>query len=556
MHAIQNDSHLQLQQILENYQSVFCEELSELKGFNAQIFVDPTVAPIFCRAQSVPYSMRVKVEEELDRLVQDKVLEPVQFSSWAAPIVPVLKADKTSIRICGDFKLAVNRASKLDQYPLPRVEDLFSTLSGGKTFSKLDMSQAYQQLPLSQESKSYLVINTHRGLFRYNRLPFGVSSASAIFQRVMESLLKGIPGVVAYLDDILITGKTDKDHLKSLDEVLSRLETAGLRLKKWKCHFLRNSVVYLGHHIDSIGLSPCAEKVQAVRDAPAPTNVSELKSLLGLLNYYSKFLPNISTVLTPLYRLLRHSTPWHWGQQEMDAFQASKKLLTSAPVRFDHTLGLSLVCDASSYGIGEVFLHQMPDGTEKPIAFALQSLSEAEKKFHTYLYSRAFSLITDHKPLITLLNEKKAIPPQASGRIQRWALTLSAYEYKIRYRSTDQHSHADAMSRLPFPDVPSETAEPAETILAIENMDKSPVTSSHIKTWTNHDPLFSRVLHHLQEGWPHSFSDPELLPFFKKRCELSLQDECLLWGGRVVVPKPGRELLLQELHSGHPVCLG
>ena len=155
VHAIQNDTHLQLQQILENHQSVFREELGELKGFNAQIFVDPTVAPIFCHTRSVPYFMRVKVEEELDRLVQDKVLEPVQVSSWAAPIVPVLKADKTSIRICGDFKLTVNRASKLDQYPLPRVEDLFSTLSGGKTFSKLDMSQAYQQLPLSQESKSH-----------------------------------------------------------------------------------------------------------------------------------------------------------------------------------------------------------------------------------------------------------------------------------------------------------------------------------------------------------------------------------------------------------------
>ena len=123
---------------------------------------------------------------------------------------------------------------------------------------------------------------------------------------------------------------------------------------------------------------------------------------------------------------------------------------------------------------------------------------------------------------------------------------------KIRYRSTDQHSNADAMSRLPLPDVLSETAQPAETILAIENIDKSPVSSSHIKTWTNHNLLLSWVLYHLQEGCPRSCSDPELLPFFKKRCELSLLDGCLLWGGRIVVPKPGRELLLQELHCGHP----
>ena len=225
----------------------------------------------------------------------------------------------------------------------------------------------------------------------------------------------------------------------------------------------------------------------------------------------------------------------------MDAFQASKKLLISAPVlvHFDHTHGISLACDASPYRISAVLSHQMPDGTEKPIAFASQSLSEAEKKypqigkeglacvfgvkkFHTYLYGHTFSLITDHKLLITLLNKKKTIPPQASGRIQRCALTLSACKYKIRYRSTEQHSNVDAMSQLPLPDVPSETAQPAETILTIKNIDKSPVSSSLIKTWTNHNPLLSRVLRHLQEGWSRSCSDPELLPFFKKRCELSL----------------------------------
>ena len=119
----------------------------------------------------------------------------MEFAEWAAPIVPVVKSDKSSVRICGDFKLTVNKASKLDQYPIPRIEDLFATLNVGKTFTKLDMRQAYQQLPLAKESKAYLVINTHRGLYQYNRLPFGVSSAPGIFQRVMESLLNGIPSL-------------------------------------------------------------------------------------------------------------------------------------------------------------------------------------------------------------------------------------------------------------------------------------------------------------------------------------------------------------------------
>ena len=136
------------------------------------------------------------MEEELERLVKQGILEPMEFAEWAAPIVPVVKSDKSSVRICGDFKLTVNKAPKLDQYPIPRIEDLFATLNGGKTFTKLDMRQAYQQLPLAEESKAYLVINTHHGLYQYNRLPFGVSSAPGIFQRVMESLLNGIPGVV------------------------------------------------------------------------------------------------------------------------------------------------------------------------------------------------------------------------------------------------------------------------------------------------------------------------------------------------------------------------
>ena len=151
------------------------------------------------------------MDHELDRLTQQGIIEPIQYADWAAPIVPVLKTDK-SIRICGDFKLTVDRASKLDRYPIPKIEDLFAKIAGGHKFTQLDMSQAYQQLPLEECSKAFVVINTQRGLFKYNRLPFGVSSALGIFQRVMENLLKGIPKVVVYLDNILVSGATDEEH--------------------------------------------------------------------------------------------------------------------------------------------------------------------------------------------------------------------------------------------------------------------------------------------------------------------------------------------------------
>ena len=160
----------------------------------------------------------------------------------AALIVPVLKQNG-SIRICGDYKLTVNEVSKLDTYPLPRKEDLFTSLSGGKYFSKLDLAQAYLQLPLDEASRKYVTINTQKGLYQYTRLPFGVASAPSIFQRTMDNLLQGIPKVCIYLDDILITGATEAEHLHNLQEVLNRLEQAGMRLKKDKCAFLLPQVV-------------------------------------------------------------------------------------------------------------------------------------------------------------------------------------------------------------------------------------------------------------------------------------------------------------------------
>ena len=203
-----------------------------MKGFKAKFYVDETVPPKFCKARSVPYAMQTKVEKELERLTKEGIIEPVQYAEWAAPIVPVLKSDKTSVRIFENFKLTVNQASKLDRYPIPKVEDLFATLAGGKSFTKRDLSQAYQQIELEETSKNYVVINTNKGLFRYTRLPYGVSSAPGLFQRAMENLLQGLQHVVVYIDDILVTGDSNESHLANLREVLVRLEDAGLRLKK------------------------------------------------------------------------------------------------------------------------------------------------------------------------------------------------------------------------------------------------------------------------------------------------------------------------------------
>ena len=210
--------------VLQKYPDLMRDDIGTINGVKGHLQVNSEAEPRFCKARNVPYALRDKVEEELSRLERDGIIEPVELSDWAAPIVPVLKGNGQNVRICGDFKLTVNKASRLDTYPLPRIDDLYASLAGGQSFTKLDLKNAYLQIELEEESKKYVTINTSRGLFQYNRLPFGVSSSPAIFQRVIDNVLQRIPYVCAYLDDILVTGRTDDEHLSNLDKVLQRLE--------------------------------------------------------------------------------------------------------------------------------------------------------------------------------------------------------------------------------------------------------------------------------------------------------------------------------------------
>ena len=261
------------QPILNKHKSIFEKGLGTIKGVTAKFHVDPKIQPKFYKEGPVLYALQPKVEAALRKLEEDGVIKPVQFSKWAAPIVPIVKPDG-SVHICGDYRVTLNCAANTVTYPLPKIEDLFASLSGEKLFLKMDLASAYLQIPLEEQSKEYTTINTHKGLYCYNRLPFGVASAPSIFQRTMENLFKGINHVCVYLDDILVTGTTKQEHLQNLDAVLSRLESAGMRLKYDKCAFLLPAVESLGHKISAQGLQPTDFKVQAIKNAPAPTNVS------------------------------------------------------------------------------------------------------------------------------------------------------------------------------------------------------------------------------------------------------------------------------------------
>ena len=304
-----------VQELLGRHEDLFKDELGLLKGCAVTIRVKASAKPSFYKPRTVPFALRGRVEQELDRLERMGVIEAVTFSEWAAPIVPIVKQDG-SIRICGDYKLTINQVADLESYPLPRIDDLLASLGKGQLFSKLDLANAYLQLALDEDSKKFVSISTQKGLYRYNRLPFGVASAPAIFQRTMEGLLGDIPNVHVYLDDILVSGSTRREHLLTLEKVLSRLEQAGMRLKESKCRFMLPSVEYLGHHISADGIRPTEEKRRAIVNAPSPQDTTQLKSFLGLVTYYGKFLPHLADVLAPLYKLLSKHHPWHWGLEQ------------------------------------------------------------------------------------------------------------------------------------------------------------------------------------------------------------------------------------------------
>ena len=557
-----------LEEILAQHQALFKDELGKMKGFQAKIHVDKDAPPIFCKARPIPFALRAKVEKEIERLLEEKVIEPVKHSEWAAPVVPVLKSSG-EVRLCGDYKMTINKRSKLEQYPIPSLEDLTTKLSNGSVFYKLDLSHAYNQIELDAQSRQFVTINTHKGLFQYTRLPYGVSSAPAVFQRAMESVVQGIPSVAVYFDDILVTGETVSQSLENLEAVLSRLDDAGLRLKKEKCQFMAHEITYLGHRISQAGIKPVGEKVQALVDAKVPGNDTELKAYLGLLNYYGKFLQGLSQKLHPLHRLLQNGVKWQWGAEQQECFEKTKNMILSARVlvHYDPSKALILQCDASQYGLGAVLSQVMDDGQEHPVGFTSRTLNAAEKnysqldkegaavifglkKFHKYLYGRHFTIVTDHKPLLSLFHQEKQVPPIASPRIQRWAVILRAYEYTMQYKPGKENTNADCLSRLPLNVTVKEG--PEDRVLMIDELQGvSTLTAQNIADWSRHDPVLANVQEFLLRGWPED-TGPEFAPYRQRKDELSVQDGCILWGSRVVIPPNGRQQVVRELHTAHP----
>ena len=244
------------------------------------------------------------MEAELNKLEKNGVITKVEQSDWASPVVVVPKADG-SVRLCGDYKVTINQVVNDEQYPLPTAQDLYSTLAGSQVFTKLDLAHAHAQMSVDEASQRYLCINTHKGLYAYKKLPYGVKSVPKIFQATMDKILPGVAKCVCNQDDLIVGGVDTRENLQIAGEVLERLQKYNVRLNLRKCVFLKKQVVYLGWRVDSAGFYPVQEKIDSIKNAPVPKDVGELRSFLGMVQYYSRFLPGLATTLVPLHQLLK-----------------------------------------------------------------------------------------------------------------------------------------------------------------------------------------------------------------------------------------------------------
>ncbi|XP_060130523.1 uncharacterized protein K02A2.6-like [Zootoca vivipara] len=556
--------------LCKEFAGLFNGKLGCYKGPPVDFELDPGVAPIRLKPRRVPFALQPKIEAELDKLVKQGVLSPVDSAKWETPIVTPLKANG-EVRICADYKCTINKALRGNSYPIPVVSHLLAKLAGGKVFAKIDLAQAYQQLPVTPQSAEAQTIVTHKGAFRVNRLQFGVCVAPGIFQGLMERLLRGLPGVLPFFDDVLIAGKDPQELVARVRAVLLKFKEVGLQLKKEKCSFGVPTVDFLGFKIDASGIHPTDAKIKAIIEAPRPQNKTELQSFLGLINFYHSFLPQKASVAEPLHRLLHKKTVWRWGREQQKAFDSLREMLSSRSVlaHYDESKPLVLACDASQYGLGAVLSHREPDGSEKPISFYSRTLSPTErnyaqidkealaivsgiKKFYDYLYGRHFSIETDHKPLLGLFNPNKQTPQILSPRMLRWSIFLNGFQYTLTHVPGKQLCHADALSRLPLPGGSNEDPAPAEHIMMLETLPGAPVTATDIAEKTRKDAVLSRVLTWVGRGWPGGPHEEKFRPYATRQHELSMHKGCLLWGDRVIIPAPLRNRVLETLHMGHP----
>ena len=583
--ALSQTQSEQLLSVLLSYADIFAADSDDVgRTHCTQHRVDTGMAvPIRQHPRRIPAARREQTSQLLKDMLKKGTIRPSQ-SPWASPIVLVAKKDG-SLRFCIDYR-KLNKVTRKDAYPIPRVDDTLDTLAGASWFTTLDLISGYWQVEVSPEDREKTAFCTPDGLYEFNVMPFGLCNAPATFQRLMDSVLAGLQWstCLVYMDDIVIVGKTFTDHLTNLQQVFQRLRQAGLKLKPSKCSLCQKTVHFLGHVVSQDGITTDPAKTDSIFAWPPPTCKRELQQFLGLTNYYRRFVRDYATIAKPLHRLTEKNSTFHWSSECQTAFETLKQALTSAPLLThpDYKLPFLLDTDASATGIGAVLSQVHPDGNERVIAYASRTLTKAERQycvtrrellsvvffvqhFRPYLLGRHFSLRTDHSCLTWLHNFK-----EPEGQLARWITRLQEYNFSIIHRQGKRHGNADAMSRHPCTQChrydeeldqtsPSHTTHP--TIAAVPLSPQPPAVSRESQL---QDSDIGPVFRAMQSGTrppPDNMQgeSPECRQLFQQWDLLCIKHG-KLWrllvnphsdthNLQLIVPRPLRKAILLDLHD-------
>ena len=350
-----------------------CEGIGKVKDFQVQ----PVAQPI----RKVPYHLRDKLSTKLDELVELDIIEKMSGpSSWVSPVVVVPKPSG-DIRLCVDMRQA-NVAVKRERFPIPTIDVVLQDLNQSKFFSKLDLTTAYHQIELSPESSDITRFGTHKGLYWYKRLMFGISCAPEMYQKVLHQVLQECDGAHNILDDVIVHAPTEEEHDKRFENVVRVLKSRGLTLNRDKCQSKMSHLEFMGNVLSERGVGPADVKVKTVVDALEPTNAAEVRSFLGLVIFTARFIPDLATVSAPLRQLTKSGEPFVWGPEQQQSFDELKKRLSSAETLgyFDKNAPTNVIADASPVGLGAVLVQEQ-GGELRVISYASRSLSDTERRY-------------------------------------------------------------------------------------------------------------------------------------------------------------------------------